>query len=101
MFDGLIKELKKLEHTSYSMKILADEEGYVDKECPDSKCLKKSKFAYHILKVEKLDNPISLKELKDKFGFTAPQSYAYDLRYPELVNYINTLSKKVVIDNEV
>ena len=26
--------------------------------------LKKSKFAYHILKVEKLDNPISLKELK-------------------------------------
>lgn len=43
MFDGLIKELKKLEHTSYSMKILADEDGYVDKECPDSKCLKKFK----------------------------------------------------------
>ena len=41
MFDGLIKKLKKIEHTSYSMKILADEEGYVDKECPDSKCLKK------------------------------------------------------------
>lgn len=43
MFDGLVKELKKLEHTTYSMKILADEEGYVDKECPDSKCLKKFK----------------------------------------------------------
>ncbi len=33
MFDGLIKELKKLEHaTTYSMKILTDEEGYVDKD---------------------------------------------------------------------
>ena len=63
--------------------------------------LKKSKFAYHILKVEKLDNSISLKELKTRFGFAAPQSYAYDTRYPELVNYINTLSKKVVIDNEI
>lgn len=41
MFDELIKEIKKLEqNTSYSMKILCDEEGYVDKECPDSKCLK-------------------------------------------------------------
>ena len=38
MFDGLIKELKKLEKTSYSMKILTDDEGYIDKECPDSKC---------------------------------------------------------------
>ena len=43
MFDGLIKELKKLEHASYSMKILTDEEGYIDKECPDTKCLKKFK----------------------------------------------------------
>lgn len=63
--------------------------------------LKKSKFAYHILKVEKLDNSIPLKELKTRFGFAAPQSYAYDTRYPELVNYINTLSKKIVIDNEI
>ena len=44
---------------------------------------------------------ISLKDLKNKFGFTAPQSYAYDTRYPELVNYINSLSKKVVIGNEI
>ena len=63
--------------------------------------LKKSKFAYHILKVEKLDNPISLKELKSKFGFTAPQSYAYDTKYIELVNFINNSSKKVMINNEV
>lgn len=63
--------------------------------------LKKSKFAYHILKVEKLDNPIPLKELKTRFGFAAPQSYAYDTRYPELVDYINTLAKKVIINNKI
>ena len=63
--------------------------------------LKKSKFAYHILKVEKLDNPISLKNLKNKFGFTAPQSYAYDTRYPNLVKYIDEASKELIISNEI
>ena len=63
--------------------------------------LKKSKFAYHILKVEKLDNPIFLKDLKNKFGFTAPQSYAYDSRYPNLAKYIDEASKEVVISNEI
>lgn len=58
--------------------------------------LKKSKFAYHILKVEKLNHPISLRELKTRFGFVAPQRYAYDTRYPELVNYINSLPKKEI-----
>lgn len=76
-----------------------DEKGYGNNDF--NKGLKKSKFAYHILKVEKIDNPISLKELKNRFGFTAPQSYAYDTRYSELVNYISTLSKKVVINNEI
>jgi predicted transcriptional regulator len=75
------------------------EKGYGNEDFNSG--LKKSKFAYHILKVEKLDNPIPLKELKTRFGFAAPQSYAYDTRYPELVDYINTLSKKVVINNEI
>jgi predicted transcriptional regulator len=75
------------------------EKGYGNEDFNNG--LKKSKYAYHILKVEKLDNPISLKELKSKFGFAAPQSYAYDTRYPELVDHINTLSKKMVINNEV
>ncbi len=75
------------------------EKGYGNEDFNNG--LKKSKYAYHILKVEKLDNPISLKELKSKFGFVAPQSYAYDTRYPELVDHINTLSKKMVINNEV
>ena len=81
----------------YPNKII--EKGYGNNDFNNG--LKKSKFAYHILKVEKLDNPISLKELKTKFGFTAPQSYAYDTRYPELVNYINKLPTKVVINNEI
>ena len=64
----------------YPIKI--PENGYGNEDFNNG--LKKSKFAYHILKVEKLDNPISLKKLKSKFGFTAPQSYAYDTRYPKL-----------------
>lgn len=76
-----------------------NEKGYGNDDFNNG--LKKSKYAYHILRVEKLDNPISLKALKSKFEFTAPQSYAYDSRYPELVNYINGLSKTVVIDNEI
>lgn len=59
-----------------------------------NKGLKKSRFAYHILKVEKLDRPIPLKELKKVYGFSAPQSYAYDTKYPELVKYIANASKK-------
>ena len=58
--------------------------------------LKKSKYAYHISKVEKLDNPIQLNILKSKYGFTAPQSYAYDSRYKELTNYIKKAPKKVI-----
>ena len=79
----------------YPNKII--EKGYGNDDFNNG--VKKSKFAYHILKVEKIDNPISLKELKTKFGFTAPQSYAYNTRYPELVNYINKLSTKVIINN--
>lgn len=59
--------------------------------------LKKSKFAYHISKVYKLINPIPLKKLKKEFGFTAPQSYAYDDRYLELTKYINELQKVRII----
>ncbi len=63
--------------------------------------LKKSKFAYHISKVEELENPIPLSILKDSFGFAAPQSYAYDSRYPALAKYVGKLKKKVLIDNDL
>ena len=62
-----------------------------------NKGLKKSKYAYHIKAVEKLDTPISLKKLKEEFGFSAPQGYAYDTRYPTLVEYINKAPKQRII----
>jgi predicted transcriptional regulator len=63
--------------------------------------LKKSKYAYHISKVEKLDKSINLKELKNDYSFVPPQSYAYDSRYPELTNYIENTSKTVLVNNEI
>lgn len=57
----------------------------------------KTKYAYHISSVEKIVNPIPLKILKEKFGFTAPQGYAYDKRYPDLTEYINSTRKIKII----
>ena len=59
---------------------------------------KKSKYAYPIIKVYELINPISLEELKEKFGFVPPQAFSYDETYRELTKYILT-SEKVVIIN--
>ena len=62
--------------------------------------LKKSKYAYHILTVEKLEKPIPLKKLKDDFSFCPPQSYAYDSKYPKLIEYIKESRKKIIITNK-
>lgn len=48
----------------------------------------KAKFAYKIKDIYELENSISLNELKVEYGFTPPQSYAYDDRYPELTRTI-------------
>jgi len=45
-------------------------------------------YAYPILHFYKLKEPITLKDLKSKFGFSAPQSFAYLHRYKELQNYL-------------
>ena len=79
--------------TKYPDKILEDGYGNLD----FNNGLKKSKYAYHISKVEILENPIDLKVLKDKYGFSAPQSFAYDKRYQELSDYIDKASKKIII----
>ena len=50
---------------------------------------KGTKYAYPIESVYKINEPISLKKLKDKFNFTAPQSFAYGKKYNELVSYIH------------
>ena len=61
--------------------------------------IKEAKFAYKINKVYKLEHPIPLVELKEKFGFSPPQSYAYDDRYPELTEYIKTKTNLILIIN--
>lgn len=57
----------------------------------------KTKYAYHISSVEKLVDPIPLKILKENFGFTAPQGYAYNERYPKLTKLINDSKKTKII----
>ena len=57
----------------------------------------KSKFAYPIKKVYELSNPISLKELKEKFAFVPPQAFSYSKTYPELTDYIQKAEKVVII----
>lgn len=59
--------------------------------------LKKSKYAYQIVHVDILEKPICLSELKQKYGFSAPQSYAYDTRYEELTKELSKLNVKRLI----
>ena len=49
---------------------------------------KNIKYAYEIKEIKKLLNPISLKELKEKYGFMPPQGYAYFDKYEELTKDI-------------
>lgn len=55
---------------------------------------KKSKYAYEIKEVYKLDKFIPLKVLKEDYGFNPPQAYAYSDRYLKLTDYIIN-SKKI------
>ncbi len=45
-------------------------------------------FAYPIIHFYKIKEPITLKDLKSNFGFSAPQSFAYLNKYDELKNYL-------------
>ncbi len=57
---------------------------------------KKSKYAYQINKVYKLECPIKLVDLKNIFKFVPPQSYAYEERYPTLSKYLEESEKKLI-----
>lgn len=69
--------------------------GYGNKEFNAG--LKKSKYAYEIKHVDILEQPIPLNVLKKEYGFTAPQSYAYDYRYSKLTEKINKIKVKRII----
>lgn len=49
------------------------------------------KYAYPIEKVYKLNKSMKLQELKEKYNFTAPQSFAYGNKYQELVSDIEKI----------
>ena len=56
-----------------------------------------TKYAYEIDNVYKLENPIKLKILKEKYNFTPPQSYAYSYTYKELSNKLIKMNKIKII----
>ena len=50
--------------------------------------LKVSKYAFPILHLYKLKQPLPLAELQRRFGFTAPQAFVYADQYPELYDFV-------------
>lgn len=83
-----IKELKYILKVRQPVvspnKIIID--GYGNKEFNNTK---QEKYAYPIESVYKINKPIKLNILKQKFNFTAPQSFAYGEKYKELLDYID------------
>ncbi|MBL7722498.1 MAG: hypothetical protein JNK27_00045 [Chitinophagaceae bacterium] len=78
MFEKLIQELQRINGThQISVPIRPDKDGYVDKECPDKKCL--FQFKVHeddwknIFKEEKVFCPMCRNEAAAKSWFTAGQ----------------------------
>lgn len=86
-----IIELGKI--IEYPQKIVKN--GYGNEDFNNG--LKKSKYAYEINSVYLIEEPILLSELKLKYGFAAPQSYAYDDRYPELTEYLSNCKVRKLI----
>lgn len=70
-------------------------EGYGNEDF--NKGLKNSKYAYEIKHLYELERFIPLKELKEKYGFNPPQSYAYDVRYERLTEDINKMNVRRLI----
>lgn len=54
----------------------------------------KEKYAYPIENVYEIKQPIGLIELREKFNFTAPQSFAYGEKYNSLLKYIEEIGVK-------
>ncbi len=88
-----IKELKYIlkvkEPITTPNKILID--GFGNQKFNEEQ---KEKYAYPIESVFEIKRPIKLQELKEKFGFTAPQSFAYGEKYNKLLKYIEEIGVK-------
>lgn len=85
-----LKELKYIlkvkEPITTPNKILID--GYGNQKFNEES---KEKYAYPIDNVYEIKQPIKLDELREKFNFTAPQSFAYGEKYQELLEYIDNV----------
>ncbi len=77
----------------YPEKLESDGDGNLDFNIG-----KKSKYAYPIIKVYELTYPISLKELKNKFGFVPPQAFSYAETFIELTKYVANAEKIIIIN---
>lgn len=53
-----------------------------------NKGLKKSKFAFPIKRLFKLDKPLPLNILKEDYNFTPPQNFVYCKKYEKLKNHL-------------
>lgn len=82
-----LKELKYIlkvkEPITTLNKILID--GYGNQKFNEES---KEKYAYPIDNVYEIKQPIELDELREKFNFTAPQSFAYGEKYQSLLKHI-------------
>jgi len=90
-----VKQLKYILEVASQVKApqKIDEDGIGNKEFNlGSKC----KYAYPINHVYEIENPIMLEELKNKFGFTAPQAFAYASKYQELTELISSSKIKLL-----
>lgn len=90
-----VKQLKYILEVDSQVKVpqKIDENGIGNKEFNlGIKC----KFAYPIKHVYEIVNPINLEELKTKFGFTAPQAFAYASKYEKLTELINAAKYKII-----
>ena len=86
----LLKELKYIlkvkEPIATPNKILI--EGYGNQKFNEES---QEKYAYPIDNVYEIKQPIKLDELRKKFNFTAPQSFAYGEKYQNLLKYIKDI----------
>ena len=71
MLDELVKRVEETD--SYTLKIISDEEGYLDKECPSGKCLSKFKVFQEDWKEKFSDDSVYC----PKCGNNAPASKWY------------------------
>ena len=55
-----------------------------------NKGLKKSKYAYPILHLDELVEPLNLQRLREEFGFSPPQRFVYTTKYQKLVDHFSS-----------